>query len=327
MGRISSSILVAAVAALVAAAALDGLRGDGEEAAPSAPATGPETVRTPPGEDPERAAAEELRAAGVRGTLVWTDERCRLHGLSLPDLAAVRPREGRTCRYRGRDEGWTPYAVDVPAPHADVVARCRAGSIELYRGAAIVPNERFPGCAPAWKPDGTLTFVGGGELAAHVRCAGGARTLLSRRDLVAALGRDPWAFRRPVPKQAGWLGDDTVAALVRDRAQGVDAIAIFRGRELVEAPPFAYERLSDLRVSPYGSFVAARVNRSGLVLLDDRGRFQTTGLRSAHAATWSPDETWTAMATETGIFVFETGKGAAVGLIQVPVRAADLVWR
>ena len=332
MGRTGTWLLVVAVGMLAAAAAVDAVRtGDPVEPPPTSPTTASATE--PPAADPRqaerRAAAEELRAAGIRGTLVWTDQRCRLHALSLPGLVPVRPHEGRTCRYAGRRAGWVSYGVDVVSPEGDRVARCRDRIVEVTPAATTLEPDRFRGCAPAWRPDGTLTFVRDGEVVALVRCRGDfpcTRVLLSRRDVRAALARDPWAFTRPAVREVAWLRGGAFAVLVRDAVQKLDVIAVFRGRRLVEAPPFAYGRLSTLRASPHGNYVAARVGATGLILLDDEGRFESTGLRSGRAVTWSPDETWTAMATEDGVFVFETGE-RALQLIHVPVRAVDIAWR
>ncbi len=331
MGRTGSWLLVVAVGVLAAAAAVDAVR-PGENVDPPAPATTPRETTAPddPRDAERRAAADELRAAGIDGTLLWTDERCRLHALSLPDLAPVAAREGWTCRYAGPRAGWVSYAAEVRSPDGERAARCRDGVVEVFHAATLAAErDRFRGCAPAWRPDGTLTFVRDGEVVALVPCARTVpctRVLLSRRDLRAALARDPWAFTRPSVREVAWLRRGAFAVLVRDAVQKLDVMAVFRRRKLVEAPPFAYGRLSALRASPYGSYVAARVGASGLVLLDSRGRFEATGLRSGRAVTWSPDETWTAMATEDGVFVFETGE-RALRLIHIPVRAVDLAWR
>ncbi|HEX2046070.1 MAG TPA: hypothetical protein VHF23_10620, partial [Gaiellaceae bacterium] len=76
MGRVPSALLVAAVAVLAVAAAVDALRKGAEPAEPSRPQT-----RSAPA-----AAVSALRAAGVTGTLVYSDDDCRLHALRLPAL-------------------------------------------------------------------------------------------------------------------------------------------------------------------------------------------------------------------------------------------------
>jgi hypothetical protein len=136
----------------------------------------------------------------------------------------------------------------------------------------------------------------------------------------------PWQFRDPVLREVAWLTNATYAAIVRDRATRQHAIAVMRGRSLVTSPPFGYDLLTDLRASPRGTYVAALINRRALVFLDDRGNYQATGLRSAHAVAWSPDEAWTAAATDEAIYLYET-ETRAVELIRLPIVAADLVWQ
>jgi hypothetical protein len=78
MGRIPSALLVAAVAVLAVAAAVDALRKGAEPVTLSPP-----QARSAPG---SAAAVSALRAAGVTGTLVYSDQDCRLHALRLPAL-------------------------------------------------------------------------------------------------------------------------------------------------------------------------------------------------------------------------------------------------
>jgi hypothetical protein len=81
MRRFPTGLLVAAVAVLVVAAAVDAFR-NGSEPSRRAPAEASVA--------PERAAAVSgLRAAGATGTLVYSDEGCRLHALRLPSLRAA----------------------------------------------------------------------------------------------------------------------------------------------------------------------------------------------------------------------------------------------
>jgi hypothetical protein len=81
MRRLAPGVLIAGLVALIVAATVDGLRG----------------TETPPAPRPTAAvlpdawveAAAALRAAGARGTLTWSDRRCRLHALRLPGLEPV----------------------------------------------------------------------------------------------------------------------------------------------------------------------------------------------------------------------------------------------
>ncbi len=93
MRRIATWLLIGAVAALGLAAAVDALRGDGERVVAERSTT------TIPGlaQQPEL-AVRQLREAGVRGVLTYSDEDCRLHAVSLPDLEPVRAPSFQMCR-------------------------------------------------------------------------------------------------------------------------------------------------------------------------------------------------------------------------------------
>src|ERR687892_1350648 len=105
MRRLPTGLLVAAVAVLAAAAAVDALR-DGSEP----------TRRTPP-EDaraPERAAAvDALRTAGATGTLVYSDAGCRLHALRLPSLRPAPASRIQRCEPHIPTDGIGTFEGDV----------------------------------------------------------------------------------------------------------------------------------------------------------------------------------------------------------------------
>jgi hypothetical protein len=73
-----TAVVVAAVLGVGIAAAVDALPEDPEEQRQTTP-------RVVAGEE----AATALREAGVRGLLTYSDERCRLHTVRLPDLTAA----------------------------------------------------------------------------------------------------------------------------------------------------------------------------------------------------------------------------------------------
>jgi hypothetical protein len=86
-------------------------------------------------------------------------------------------------------------------------------------------------------------------------------------------------------------------------------------------------RLDHLQVSPRGSYVAARVVGSGLIVLGADGRpVAMPPFTAPRSITWSPDERWTAVATENSVFVFRTAAGEA-RVRRLPVHAYDLAWR
>jgi hypothetical protein len=309
-------LVVAAVAGLGLVATVDAVR-DEDDAPPrarKAQEPGPNVS------EEQRIASRLLRDQAIRGTLLYRDRRCRLHAVSLPDLEEQPTQAQPGCRFtatRGNPVDFTP--------------RCRRGATGIPFGDVV---ERIPGCHPAWKPNGVLTLLRGGELVAievarteRGEIAFEARVILSRAALRRALGRNPWALKDPVLQEVVWLDNDLAAVVARERGESDHVFALFRDTRLVAAPPFPYPRLVDLRASPFGSYVAARfAGGQGLIMLDDRGDLVSAGIRTAHAVAWSPDEVWTALATSDGVFVFPTGE-RAIQLIRIPIVARDLVWR
>lgn len=93
MRRIATWLLIGAVAALGLAAAVDALRGDDEVVVAE------RSTSTISGlaEEPEL-AVRQLREAGVQGVLTYSDDDCRLHAVSLPDLEPVRAPSFQMCR-------------------------------------------------------------------------------------------------------------------------------------------------------------------------------------------------------------------------------------
>src|SRR5919106_1718863 len=258
-------------------------------------------------------AAAALREAGLRGVLTYSDEDCRLHALTLPDLAGHPAASERRCRLTGVVR--LRFGRPVGDPQRVLVARCRSGQVEVSEPGGRLLG-RAPGCFPAWRPDGTLTAVRDGELVSLFP----ARVLLSRDDLARELEGD---FELV---EATWLSQRTLAAVVRATSPSSDrtVLAVFRGRRLVKRPVAFGASMSGLRVSPDGGFVAARSSR-GAIVLDREGRRVPvpTGLG---ALSWSPDGAWAAGTRGDEILFFPSGEPSAAG-IPVPLAARDLVWR
>lgn len=87
MPRLGTSLVLVALGGLGLAATLDALVGDGE--APSR-AAAPTTTTAPLLARQPELAVSQLREAGVSGLLTFSDEDCRLHALSLPELEEQR---------------------------------------------------------------------------------------------------------------------------------------------------------------------------------------------------------------------------------------------
>ncbi|HXV58432.1 MAG TPA: hypothetical protein VD704_11235 [Gaiellaceae bacterium] len=94
MSRWATWLVVGALAAVGVAAAVDALREGGGRPRPEAvrSTTAPLLARQP------ELAVRRLREAGVTGLLTFSDEGCRLHSLSLPELTAEPAPSYEMCR-------------------------------------------------------------------------------------------------------------------------------------------------------------------------------------------------------------------------------------
>jgi hypothetical protein len=93
MRRWLTWLVVAGLAALGVAAAVDALQGEERVRRPEARAPAVPGL----GDRPEQAIGQ-LREAGVTGVLTYSDEECRLHAVSLPELEPVRAPSFEMCR-------------------------------------------------------------------------------------------------------------------------------------------------------------------------------------------------------------------------------------
>jgi hypothetical protein len=224
------------------------------------------------------------------------------------------------------------------SPNGRTSASCRANRV-IVRGRTGLVLYRVPrSCAPAWKPDGTLTVARRGTLVTLAR----ARVILSPRDLEAALraGSTPLrTLRGPVIRQAIWLSDDRVALVIRARAEEQpgstsDVLAIFEGRQLVGEPAVNL-RFDELVVSPSRRYLAIRgTSFRGISFVDADGDLLARNpIASGHHVAWSPDERWTVVATGGSMYVFRTAElrffnsDSRPRTIRIPVHAFDLEWR
>lgn len=336
MARLGTWLVVAAIGLLGFIAAIDAFRG-GEELPPAADASATdrttterqETDTAPPQEQLTELATRVLRENRIQGELVVTDIQCRVRSLFLPSLQEGPGPIANGCRLSVAPGGQL-VGADGTTPGPDgILAECVDTGVVVHpRGEELHVRGS---CPPAWTPDGRLTVISGGELReVGVACLSrGGRNctvpLIQQADLRRALGGLPWEIGNPEIREAAWLSNDRVALVIHDLAQDLDALAVFRGRELVGAPPFLYESLTDLRASPRGGQAAALLNGQALVLIDGNGEYEPLSFRGATGIAWSPDERWTATASPDGIFIFGSGS-RGVNSVFVPVRVTDLAW-
>jgi hypothetical protein len=327
--------LVAAVAAVGLAAGIDALRG-GDEPDPSA-ATGTEPGTTVAVDSADRtfgAAGADLRRAGVpEGRLVYSDADCGIHVLLLPDLAERPAHDALACSWGGDDR----IAIFGSPGGSYSWGDCADGRLLIMSGppGADRPYARARGCAPAWKPDGTLTFVRDGGVRRFVPCPRDppsspllcSEPVLTPAQLAREL-RGPGWRNGPRIKELAWLDDERFAAIVQGSPNDswYDHLALFDRGRLVGEPVGPYAELDGLTASPSGSrVVSADMERGGLVAIDGNGRQIQLALDEGHAIAWSPDEEWIAEATEGGIYVWRADDESP-DPIHIPVVARKVAW-
>ncbi|MGH3036063.1 MAG: hypothetical protein ACRDMU_02685 [Gaiellaceae bacterium] len=340
-------LVLGALLVIALLAAVDALRGDS-----STPGSGetedvtterrPETARGPPTIEGQTAVAAELAASRISGTLYLTDAECRLWTLFLPDLAWRLVNESSPdCRFAVSplgdnvlvgDAAWDPtgYIGAVEQTTADVGPRIEVSS-PLTGWRAL-----FVGSSPAFRPDGTLTFVRDGELWGWVErpCAGAretvafeargvvercARVLVTRGALRRAFRRGFAAVQDPTLGEAVWLDARTVVVLVHGRRAG-HGIAVFVDGKVRARRAAFVPQVSDLEASPRGTRVAYRAD--GAMLFYDRD-LRDVGFRAdVRAITWPPDQRFTVQATDSSVYLVRPGEP----MIQIPVATSDIGW-
>jgi hypothetical protein len=346
-------LVVGAVLVIALVAGVDALRE--ESPRPRASPTSAETeevgteepdaaVSGPPAIADNVAVRAELEVAGISGALYVTDRECRLWALDLPFLEwrSQLSGPGPDCRFalssRGRalfgKAAWDP-AGDLGAVQemtGETGARIRVSS------EATGWSYRFPGSSPAFRPDGTLTFVRDGELWGWVegRCPAGrvtvvfrslgatercGRVLLSQTELRRAFREGVAALRNPSLSEAVWLDPRTAVVLVHGSVG--HGVAVLVDGEVRARQAVFTGQVSDLEASPRGTRVALRFGDT--VFVFDR-RLQDAGSRpgagGGREIAWPPDERLTVVATESNIYVVRPGDP----MIQIPVAVSDIAW-
>ena len=316
MRRLRSALVIGAVALVAVAAAVDGIRGGEREPEPRSP-----------GADAVDVAST---AESVSGTLVYLDRHCRLHRIALPSGAdANAPRQvscGLTLDPTGRlaqdDETWQPGGA--------LSARCIDGHV-LVRASGGEPILRRRGCSPAWKPDGSLTYVVDGSLRLSSRLRD-RRLLLSARDVSRAVGPAQATIGPTRLREVAWLDDRRFAALLTTNKppgpEGLDLLVVFDARRPVRGATFLAPRLSGLVASPRGGHLVVRTGRGpreALAFFDRSGAPSNLSFVNAHAIAWSPDERWAIAATPRSILLFRT-TGPYLRVRRFAIVATDVAW-
>jgi hypothetical protein len=336
MRRWPTRLLVGALVALGSVAVADALRGDRTKVVPR-PRT-PATVAL--------ITRNEPAASGLSGVLYYsnTEDDCRLDGLSLPDLGNAPPPKLRSCRFSLSRDGQAAFPDDAEwSPQGGMYAREDDNMIELGSSASHQALH-FPGSAPAFKPDGTFTYVRENEVVewttscprgsrlftlpgdnATARCR---RIVLSTGDLrrarIGGEGSGPL-----IPKDLAWLSGTRLVTVVGDA--GISGhrehLSVIDGGRVVGATISEFGEGMRVEASPHGNFLTAWYGDSLVTIRDRNGDLVTfPTIPRVRALTWSPDERWTAVATEHSVFVFRTNTEEA-RVRRLPIKAYELAWR
>jgi hypothetical protein len=322
MRRWPTWLIVGALVALGAAAVADALRGEAERTLQPKPRG--ETAPPP----------SEPAALTVGGALYFSnsEDQCRLSGVRLPGLGnpAFDPATGpppklRSCRFSLSPDGDSALPGEAEwAPFGTRYARQVGDRIEV--GEALSGRRvRFPGSAPAFKPDGTLTYAQGKRVVAWTKgCRPHCRVLISARDIGAASGGPVSAVR-----SLAWLDDTRVVIVVGTRVQFSprEEIVILDGREAVAGILGDFGAGLRLEASPRGGYFSAWYGDNLFTLRDrDGNTIEFPLLSRVRALAWSPDDQWTAVATEISVVLFRTDEENA-RIRRLPIVARDLAWR
>jgi hypothetical protein len=320
--------VVGAVVALAVAAVVDALPWPRADEPPAAR----ETLT-------ESEVARPSARFEAQGVLFYTDNFCRLRGLKLPSFEAVGAPEWEDCGFSlsPSADGVLPEGVTWEPRGARRVAAFD-GSVYVVSDAAGW-EYRFRGEAPAYKPDGALTFLRNGqvfELTGYCRPRRNVpwceRLLFSRSDLLAPVADGAHPVR---VKEIAWFSPTRMAAVLAFEQE--DMVALYDAGRFVDLVARIGWRFTDLSVSPGRRYLAARVERPrGFVFVDSDGRsfalreigrdnFGRPPFTAGRAVAWSADDSWTAIARSNDIVFFRMGSESP-DVVNVEVTAHDLAW-
>jgi hypothetical protein len=299
-------LLVAGLIAIAVAATIDALRSDGDgerERVRSAATTSP---------------AAELRRADVTGVLYFTVRRengCRLRALALPSLQDAASFDLNSCRFDVSAEG--NVVAGPPCPGRTFEMR---SVDELSSG--------FQGCAPAWRPNGELTFVRDGDVLTP-----DGEILF---DNLARLARSAFPGERPPPlryvRESAWLTDSRLVAVLRDPTGEVADVAIlFEGVRAVSGDFIPAG--SSVYMSREAQEILVAYPTAGVGVYDRRGRFVSQSrfpFVDVAAVADSPEGPWVALARPGNVCIYEEIEPPPRERFPVaclPFDAVDLAWR
>ena len=370
MPRLSTLLITVAVAALAVVAIVFSVISS-LDSSPRQEAASTSQEQADSGEVPSPADAEgaddisgiqtrdelvtELAQANLSGTLAIAQrETCRVFKLSLPYLQARKEPDLEACSFPVVSDPRLSPTAEARQPNGVLVASCREGRLSVFDRLVTQhppPNEQIArrysieGCAPAWRSDGALTFVRGGEVvSASPGCLDEpdcAQVLLPRAALAAGLrvARPTLHFDDAKITQLVWTGPTRFVAIIDlHNSDGTreDLVGLVdRTRLIALARPRA-PKLSLIRVSPKRTYVAVRApgTQALWVFRPRADRLEVKRFppwappapTDINGIAWSPDERWTVVSSRRSIYLFQTGK-SRLGYIGLPLVASDVLWQ
>jgi hypothetical protein len=151
------------------------------------------------------------------------------------------------------------------------------------------------------------------------------QVVLPRKTMERAVGR--WLDAHGLSLravQAVSFGEERYALLLDDQAQ-LHYMAFFEGNRVLEVYPLSGED-HVLRRSPAGNYVALLTRGASVQLFTGAGQPQALPpVANPHAIAWSPDDTWTALATSRSVYVFRSGEDDNT-LPRIPLVVRDFDW-
>jgi hypothetical protein len=258
-----------------------------------------------------------LRTLGVDGVLYLTDADCGRLLLTLPEL-------------RWNPQGLPGQVCPNATPDA-VNERFGLEASQVEAGVIEVSSENwrftFPGTAPAFTPEGRLTFIRGGRLWEWTeQCPPAAERTISRG--LRTLERCPSPVRG-VPgrlRELFWLSGHDFVAVVGGESRST--LAVVRGGKPRTIFRAVGARMDALETSPLGRYAAVRID-------GDLGVFDLATGRPVPlppnadgplpAVAWSPDDRFGVVASRRALHLYPT-KTPWRG-VTVPVAAIAVDWR
>jgi hypothetical protein len=324
MRPLATWLVVGGLAVLGLFAARDALQ-SAPKAKPLAPvpeadtrAESPPGFAGPPRIDRRLRLEGELDALGAHGVLYLSDANCRRFLLRLPSLVWSTP-EG----LRGPDcVNGTQSMLDN---RFGIVAR------QLGPDTIGVASEdwrwRFRGSEPAFRPDGTLSFLKNGRLYEWtVRCPPGIDTTAFRGLRTLERCARPVAGAPRRLREVVWLSERSFAAITGE--EFYSALLVVRDGRPGTLFRAIGVHLGSLQASPDGRYVAAWVAgrlavfdaRTGKPKLLPPGADQGT-----RAIAWSPDDRYAVVASMYALHLYRAAH--AENVVTLPVSAVRVNWR